>query len=69
MFDYPSEGYNYEDFDLRREMPPFERFRERLHVGEKAPDFDLLRLHDAVRVRLSDFWRSGALVIEFGSFT
>lgn len=69
MFDHASEDYNYVDFVMGREIPPFERFRERMHVGEPAPDFELLRLDDARRVRLSDYWRDGALVIEFGSFT
>lgn len=69
MFDYGSEDYNYADFILRREIPLFLRFRDHLHVGEKAPSFDLLRLDDGERVPLSDSWKAGPLVIEFGSFT
>lgn len=64
-----SEDYNYADFILKREIPLFEAFRDRLHVGEKAPDCELLRLDDGERVRLSDHWGSGPVVIEFGSFT
>jgi hypothetical protein len=69
MFDHASDGYNYADFIMRREMPLFETFRERMHVGESAPDFELIRLDDETPVRLSDHWLDGALVIEFGSFT
>lgn len=69
MFDYGPEGYNYADFILKREIPLFERFRDHLHVAEKAPSFDLLRLDDGERVSLSDYWKGAPLVIEFGSFT
>lgn len=69
MFEHTAEDYNYADFILRREIPLFEHFRTRLHVGEKAPDFELLRLEDGKRVRLSDHWSNGPVVIEFGSFT
>lgn len=69
MFEYPAEDYNYADFVLRREIPLFDSFRDNLHVGEKAPDFELLRLDDGRRVHLSEYWKDGAAVIEFGSFT
>lgn len=69
MFDYAPDDYNYADFIMKREIPLFERFRERLHVGDGAPDFELLRLDDGRQVRLSDHWSDGPLVIEFGSFT
>ncbi len=69
MFDYEADEYNYADFILRREIPLFEAFREQMHVGDGAPDFDLTLLDDGKRVRLSDYWTEGALVVEFGSFT
>ncbi len=69
MFDYAPDDYNYADFIMKREIPLFERFRERLHVGEKAPDFELQRLDDDRRVSLSEYWVEGPVVIEFGSFT
>lgn len=68
-FEYGSDDYNYVDFVLKREIPPFIEFRNRLHVGDKAPDFELLRLDDGEKVKLSEYWRDGACVIEFGSFT
>ena len=68
-FEYGPDDYNYVDFVLKREIPLFERFRDRLHVGEKAPDHELVRLDDGERVRLSDLWASGPVVLEFGSFT
>lgn len=64
-----SDRYNYADFVMAREEPHFAAFRRRLHVGEKAPDGPLLRLGDGNPVRLSDYWREGPVVIEFGSFT
>lgn len=60
--------YNYTDFDLKREEPPFIAFRKQLHVGERAPDFELHRL-GAQPLRLRDLWKTGAAVLEFGSFT
>ncbi len=69
MFDYPSDDYNYADFIMKREIPLFGVFRDRMHVSDKAPDFELLRLDDAARVRLSDYWKDGPVLIEFGSFT
>ncbi len=69
MFEYPANDYNYSDFILRREIPLFQEFRDRLHVGEHAPDFELRRLDDNERVRLSGYWKDGPVVVEFGSFT
>ncbi len=70
MFDYPPEDYNYVDFILRREIPLFEAFRHRMHVGESASgDFQLHRLDDDAPVNLSDYWADGPCVVEFGSFT
>lgn len=68
-FEYGPEDYNYSDFVLSREVPLFEAFRDRLHVGEKGPDHELTRLDDGAAVKLSDYWAEGPLVIEFGSFT
>ncbi len=69
MFEYPAAEYNYADFIMRREIPLFEKFRERMHVGDKASDFELLRLDDGKRVTLSSYWKDAPLLIEFGSFT
>lgn len=68
-FEYGADGYNYVDFIMSREIPLFENFRDRLHAGEKAPDFELTRLDDGEAVPLSSYWSQGPVVIEFGSFT
>jgi hypothetical protein len=66
-------SYNYNRFDeyvtTGLEAEEFGAFSTRLGVGESAPDATLTRLADGQAVALSDLWRSGALVIEFGSFT
>jgi hypothetical protein len=61
--------YNYKDFEMAREMPPFDEFRTRLFVGEKAPDFPLEDLATGDTVQLSSLWKKGPAIIEFGSFT
>jgi hypothetical protein len=61
--------YNYKDFDMAREMPPFDEFRTRLFVGEKAPDFPLEDLDSCDTVQLSSLWKKGPAIIEFGSLT
>jgi peroxiredoxin len=40
-----------------------------LRVGMGAPDFSATLLETSQEVRLSDYWRRGDLVVEFGSFT
>jgi hypothetical protein len=62
-------AYNYPDFNMAREMPPFEAFRNILHVGEKAPDYELEDLATGEVVSLKSLWREGPAIIEFGSFT
>ena len=61
--------YNYASFPLDMCMEDFHRFPEVLKVGQAAPDGDLVDAFDDSVVRLSDRWRSGAVVIEFGSIT
>ncbi len=61
--------YNYADFSLKREMPPFDEFRDRLHAGERAPDFPLEDLASGETVQLRNLWKKGPAIIEFGSFT
>ncbi len=62
-------SYNYSVFDLAREQPVFAEFPNRLHVGERAPDFPFENLADGQTVRLRDLWASGVAILEFGSFT
>lgn len=65
--------YNYEHFDeyVRRGAAgaEFPAFRDLLHVGDPAPDFVAARLDDGAAVTASELWRSGPVVMEFGSFT
>lgn len=61
--------YNYSVFDMQREVAPFESFPDNLHVGQRAPSFELEGLNDGSAVALKDLWRDGFLVVEFGSFT
>lgn len=64
-----SDDYNYSVFDLANEEPHFWAFRDRLHVGERAPDGELEDLQTGDTVRLSSLWTRGVAVLEFGSFT
>ncbi len=40
-----------------------------LEVGDPAPDFSLLKLHESERVRLSDLNKNQPVVLVFGSYT
>jgi len=62
-------AYNYPDFEMAREMPPFDAFREKLFAGEKAPDFPLEDLDTGDTVSMKSLWQKGPAIIEFGSFT
>lgn len=64
-----AEEYNYPDFVMSREMPAFQAFPDHLRAGQRAPDAELVRLDDMAKVKLSDYWRDGPVVTEFGSFT
>lgn len=59
--------YNYSSFPLSEDV--FERFPAIRKVGTPAPDGELTDANTGRRVRLSDYWRSGPVVIEFGSIT
>jgi len=58
--------YNYRVFNGQGD---FEGFPNLLRVGMGAPDFSATLLETGQEVRLSDYWRRGDLVVEFGSFT
>ena len=60
------EAYNYSEFVGSEE---FLAFRDICHVGTAAPDFETVRLDDNAKVRLSDYWKKGDIVLEFGSLT
>ena len=61
--------YNYATFPLDMETATFERFRRAPAAGERAPDGELTDASDGATVRLSDYWRRGPTVVEFGSLT
>lgn len=66
-------SYNYAHFDEHiaegGERAAASAFRDSFRAGERAEDFGLVRLDDGTEVKLSDYWRSKPLVMEFGSFT
>lgn len=61
-----SDEYNYQIFNGQGD---FEDFPNVLRAGMGAPDFTAILLETGQPVRLSDYWRKGDLVVEFGSFT
>lgn len=61
--------YNYESFPLDMDMEDFHAFPGLLSVGQRAPAAELIDAASGESVRLSSFWRSGPVVIEFGSIT
>ena len=61
--------YNYSVFDMEREEPVFEAFPNNLHVGERAPNFELEDLATGELISLRSLATSGVAVLEFGSFT
>lgn len=60
------EEYNYSVFVGSEE---FTAFRTHLPVGSSAPDFEATLLETGQPVRLSEYWKKGDVVIEFGSLT
>jgi hypothetical protein len=65
MNDPEIEEYNYSDFVGSEFLP----FRTHLPVGSAAPDFQATLLEPERPVQLSDYWKKGDLLIEFGSLT
>ncbi len=61
-----TEDYNYSVFVGSEE---FLAFRTLLPVGSSAPDFQAQLLDTGQSVKLSEFWKSGDVLLEFGSFT
>ena len=61
--------YNYRNFPMNLEMPTFELWPGMTSAGERAPDGVLIDAASGDEVKLSDHWRRGTLVIEFGSLT
>ena len=65
--------YNYVHFDAYveqgGEQDEFGAFANRLHAGERAPGFEVVRLDDGAVLDVADLWRRRDVVMEFGSFT
>ncbi len=61
--------YNYSVFNMDREEPFFEGFPNNLHVGERAPNFQLEDLATGETVSLRSLAATGVALLEFGSFT
>jgi hypothetical protein len=59
------ESYNYSEFTGSDFLP----FRTHLPVGSRAPDFAATLLGANQQIRISDFWKNGDVLIEFGSLT
>lgn len=59
------ERYNYSEFVGSDFLP----FRTHLPVGSSAPDFQAILSETGQPVRLSDYWKKGDLLVEFGSLT
>jgi hypothetical protein len=64
-----SELYNYEHFPQDLDGALFAAFQSGIRVGTPAPDGEATRLEDRARVRLSEYWRTSPVIIEFGSIT
>ncbi len=68
--DVTPEQYNYSRFELGEdEQRAFADFRGSNHVGDAAPDGELIDALTGETVRLSNLWKRKHLVLEFGSFT
>ncbi|MCH7740013.1 MAG: hypothetical protein IIC93_07690 [Chloroflexi bacterium] len=63
------EQYNYASFPRDMQEADFSAFPNILHAGTDAPDGVLINAATGAETRLSDYWSTGPLVIEFGSGT
>lgn len=61
--------YNYSSFPLDADMQDFVRFPNIARVDTKAPDGVVINAKDESEVTLSELFKKGATVIEFGSYT
>ena len=61
--------YNYTAFTVESNGTAFDTFTHALHVSDPAPDGEMVDIATGQTVRLSDFWKTRPVVIEFGSYT
>jgi hypothetical protein len=60
--------YNYKAFTQSESASKAGEFKNSIHAGEEAPDFELATL-EGERIRLSQFRRAKHVLLEFGSIT
>ena len=60
-------AYNYESFPIDMDAAVFVGFPDHIRPGMRAPDGAVVDVSRGREVRLSDFWRGGPLIVEFGS--
>ena len=65
----PGAGYNYETFPIDLDAEAFRSFPSVLTAGESAPDGPVIDAADGRELPLSELWRGGRAVLEFGSIT
>jgi hypothetical protein len=64
------DDYNYQHFPPTGEKADkFETFFDAPNVGTIAPDLALEDLESGEPFHLKDFWKSGAVLMEFGSYS
>jgi hypothetical protein len=64
------DDYNYRHFPpVGEKADKFERFYEAPNVGTIAPDAALEDLESGAPVHLRDLWKTGAVLMEFGSYS
>ncbi len=64
------DDYNYAHFPPTGEKADkFERFYDAPNVGTVAPDMALEDLSSGETVHLKDLWKTGAVLMEFGSYS
>lgn len=61
--------YNYKTFPVDGDMDDFIRFPHVARVSSKAPDGMLIDAAKGGEVQLSELYRKGVTVLEFGSYT
>ena len=61
--------YNYSSFPADMDGHDFANFPSILSAGGAAPDGELTDAHSGERVLLSSYWKSKAVVVEWGSFS
>ncbi len=64
-----TDAYNYRHFPLDLDAAHFDAFADHLHPGDRGPDGPLYDVATGETVSLSDYWKNGPVVVEFGSYS